>query len=184
MHARPVAYPISPDTSAGYCELSTIDFGGSLVDPRLPMHSRVVPALLLVAACWPVYANEPTPTLALQACNEAMQSYDAALRTANAQAAADAKRQVFKDCYTGSGRAPTWQEPISIGADRKAATPPALPAPAAPAVVLPKAPSVLTNCDAGGCWDNLGNRYHGSGSILFSPAGKPCSRMGDWIDCR
>ncbi|HUW28190.1 MAG TPA: hypothetical protein VMV97_06245 [Sulfuriferula sp.] len=33
-------------------------------------------------------------------------------------------------------------------------------------------PSVITNCDPGGCWDNLGNRYNkGAGNTYFSPSG-------------
>jgi hypothetical protein len=147
------------------------------------MKTRIVLALWLANTCLPAYAEASTPTSTLQTCNEAMQSYEAAVRGANEQAAADAKRRVFKECYTGSGRAPTWQEPISIGSDRKAAAP-LKAAPVTPAIVIPSAPNVLTTCDAGGCWDNLGNRYHGSGTTLFSPAGKPCTRIGDWIDCR
>jgi len=75
------------------------------------------------------------------------------------------------------------QEPISIGADRKAAAP-VKTAPAAPTIGIPSAPSVITTCDAGGCWDNLGNRYNGTGATLMGPTGKLCIRTGNWIECR
>ena len=147
------------------------------------MKTRIVIAMLLATACLVAYSHEPIPKASLQVCNDAMRDYDAAVRGGNAEATADARSRVLQECYTGSGRAPTLQEPISIGADRKA--PAAVKvAPAAPTIVIPSAPSVLTTCDAGGCWDNLGNRYNGTGGTLIGPTGKLCTRIGDWIECR
>ena len=75
------------------------------------------------------------------------------------------------------------QEPISIGADRKAAAP-IKAAPSAPWIVIPSAPSVLATGDADGCMDNLGTRYNGTGATLMGPTGKLCIRTDDWIECR
>lgn len=75
------------------------------------------------------------------------------------------------------------QPPISVGVERKSAEQ-VKPAPTVQTLVIPGPPNRLTVCDTGGCWDNLGNRYHGTGTTLYGPAGKPCLRNGDWIDCR
>ncbi|NLF55402.1 MAG: hypothetical protein GX576_13580 [Thauera phenolivorans] len=42
---------------------------------------------------------------------------------------------------------------------------------------------LITNCDANGCRDNLGNSYHrGGGGSLFGPAGR-CRQIGGRIHC-
>lgn len=44
-------------------------------------------------------------------------------------------------------------------------------------------PSVITNCDSGGCWDNLGNRYNGGGGdTYFGPSGA-CQMVGNMMHC-
>jgi len=147
------------------------------------MKTRIHIALLLATACSLACSHEPIPKASLQVCDDAMRDYDAAVRGGNVDAAAAAKTRVLKECYRGSGRTPTLQQPISIGADRKADAP-VKAAPASPTMVIPSAPSVLTTCDATGCWDNLGTRYNGTGTTLIGPTGKLCIRSGDWIDCR
>jgi hypothetical protein len=147
------------------------------------MKTRTVIAILLATAGLAAYAQEPTPKASLQICNDVVQDYDAAVRGGNVEAIADARSRVLKECYSGSGRTPILQEPISIGADHQAAAP-VKAAPAAPTKVTPNAPGVLTLCDSGGCWDNLGNRYNGTGATLMGPTGKLCVRTGDnWIEC-
>jgi hypothetical protein len=48
----------------------------------------------------------------------------------------------------------------------------------------PPAPSVITNCDAGGCFDNLGNRYtKGAGSTYFPGGGGSCQMIGGQMHC-
>lgn len=46
---------------------------------------------------------------------------------------------------------------------------------------------VITSCDPGGCWDNHGRRYHGSGGIgstVIRSDGRPCVRTGpDSLQC-
>lgn len=147
------------------------------------MKMRIVIAMLLATPCLAAYSREPVPKASLQVCSDAMRDYEAAVRGGNVEATAAARSRVLQECYTGSGRAPTLQEPISIGTDRKAAAA-VKPAPAAPTIEIPGAPSVLTTCDPGGCWDNLGNRYNGTGATLIGPTGKLCNRIGDWIGCR
>lgn len=44
-------------------------------------------------------------------------------------------------------------------------------------------PSVITSCDAGGCWDNLGNRYNGTGNVMHGSNGKTCFRSGTTLNC-
>ena len=44
-------------------------------------------------------------------------------------------------------------------------------------------PIVITSCDPGGCWDNLGGRYNGSGDILFGPGGQACRKTGNKLIC-
>jgi hypothetical protein len=146
---------------------------------KTPIATALCWALMLVLA----YAQQATPTASLQVCNDAVRDYDALAKGDDAQATAVAKRRVLKACYQGSGRAPVVQAPIVIGTERKA---PALvkPQPAAPTIVLPSRPSMLTACDVSGCWDNQGTRYYGSGTVLYGPSGKACFRNGDWIDCR
>jgi hypothetical protein len=45
-------------------------------------------------------------------------------------------------------------------------------------------PHMITSCDAGGCRDNLGNRYSGTGPTLFRQDGTPCQRVGNELQCR
>lgn len=145
------------------------------------MKTRIVIAMCLATACWVAYSREPKPNATLQACDDAMKDYDA-VRGRTVDAEEQAKQRVLQECYKGSGRAPTLHEPLTIDPARNAPVP-VRAAPAKPTVVIPSAPSVLTSCDTGGCWDNLRNRYNGVGSTLFGPAGKPCVRSGDWIEC-
>jgi hypothetical protein len=44
-------------------------------------------------------------------------------------------------------------------------------------------PSVITSCDAGGCSDNLGNRYSGTGDVMHGSNGKTCVRSGTTLNC-
>jgi hypothetical protein len=148
------------------------------------MKTRIFIAMLLTVACSPASSQEPAPKASLQVCNEATRDYDAAVRNGDAAAAATARTRVLKECYQGSGRTPVLQKPISIGADHKADAP-VKPAPATPTIAVPSEPSVLTTCDGGGCWDNLGRRYNynGTGPTLIGPTGRLCVRSGDRIEC-
>lgn len=55
---------------------------------------------------------------------------------------------------------------------------PPVPTPAAPA------PSVITNCNGGFCYDNMGNAYHNNGNGFFSGTnGTNCFQMGATMQC-
>lgn len=146
------------------------------------MKTRIAIAILLVTTCLLACSHEPTPGARLQVCNDAVRHYDAAVRSGHVQATAEARSRVLERCYSGAARAPTLREPFSIGTASKADAPVKV-TPSVPAIVIPPAPSVLTTCDAGGCWDQLGNRYNGTGTTLMGPTGKLCIRIGDRIDC-
>lgn len=67
--------------------------------------------------------------------------------------------------------------------------PPTLPAaPPLPVIAAPQPPvtiprpSVITSCDAGGCWDSEGVRLNRSGPNLIGPRG-PCTAQGDLFIC-
>lgn len=47
-------------------------------------------------------------------------------------------------------------------------------------------PTLLTNCNATGCWDNAGNRYNrrGDGQTLWSGDGRVCRPRGNAIYCQ
>lgn len=46
-------------------------------------------------------------------------------------------------------------------------------------------PTSMTNCNAGGCWDNAGNRYNrtGDGSRFVRSDGKFCTTNGNFVNC-
>jgi hypothetical protein len=56
--------------------------------------------------------------------------------------------------------------------------------PQAPAPARPTTPLPAGSCDAGGCWDNNANRYNGGAAGTYlDNSGKPCHRVGSWIQC-
>ena len=60
------------------------------------------------------------------------------------------------------------------------ASPNRIPIPAPPI-----GPSVITNCDAGGCWDNVGGRYSKGAGNIYIPAsgGGACQMIGGMMHC-
>lgn len=45
-------------------------------------------------------------------------------------------------------------------------------------------PSVITNCDSAGCWDDMGGRYNrGAGNTYFGPSGGACQLIGGMMQC-
>ena len=67
---------------------------------------------------------------------------------------------------------------------RAAATAPS-EAPAAPTPSAPPAPSVITHCAGGFCYDNMGGVYHshGNGKTMTGPTGSTCIRTGSTMEC-
>jgi hypothetical protein len=136
------------------------------------MRSRVI---LLLASCVPVLVGAQDAAPRADACRQAIRDYEARPRTV------ESERRVRLACYPGPGRSPALRDPVAV----EGTTAKPLPVtPASPSFSLPRSPPVLTLCDTGGCWDNLGNRYNGTGSILYGPGGAPCTRSGDRIECR
>lgn len=62
-------------------------------------------------------------------------------------------------------------------------TPVADPTPRPPTPHRPRTPSLVTTCDATGCWDNRSWRYtRGPGNTLYGVNG-PCQRVGNALVC-
>ena len=131
--------------------------------------------LLVLALCLPgvVRADDAMPRA--DQCRQAIGAYEAGPRTA------ESERRVRLACYPGPGRAPVLRDPITVEGTTARPVP---VAPSPPTITLPARPAVLTLCDTGGCWDNFGARYNGTGTILQGPGGVPCTRSGDRIECR
>lgn len=54
----------------------------------------------------------------------------------------------------------------------------------APEPATPPTPSIITNCDPSGCWDNLGGRYNSAaGGNFIGPSDRLCINMGGMIQC-
>ena len=138
------------------------------------------------------WAQVPSSAGNLQACQQAIDKHALARQNDSQARIAEAEKQVRQDCFPVEERAPVLQAPITIGPAPKAQNPPnrLFPSPPGakavpvPELSIPAAPGVLTTCDPGGCWDNHGNRYNGSGALLFGDGGQPCLRNGDRIECR
>jgi len=45
------------------------------------------------------------------------------------------------------------------------------------------APSVITSCDAAGCWGSNGIRYNATGPNMFNSNGKTCQQVGNMMQC-
>jgi len=136
---------------------------------RLP----VLVCLVSVLGWVPAAADDADARSA--ACRAAMQVYQSAPPTA------EAERRVRAACYAGARRAPVLRPPLQVDG---MAAPPVPVVPPVPEIRLPATPSVLTQCDTGGCWDNLGQRYSGTGPVYSGPGGAVCTRNGDRIECR
>ncbi len=76
--------------------------------------------------------------------------------------------------------------PVSIERPPPASSLPSrsVPLPALQSDNKPQSPTAINTCDAGGCRDSSGNRYNGgTGGTYMTPGGKPCIRMGAWMQC-
>ncbi|MEO7954106.1 MAG: hypothetical protein ABIR35_08450 [Polaromonas sp.] len=110
-----------------------------------------------------------------------------------ASALALARQQAASACLgqANSHAAPAsrWQPSLAIQpAQPIQPITPAGPAPAPvvraaplPPVAIPRA-SVISSCDAGGCWDSDGARLQRSGPNLIGPRG-PCTPQGTLFNC-
>ena len=147
-----------------------------------------------------VIAQAPGDPLKSPACGEATQALEAAREAASSSAQPAARieqlrRHAARTCL-GAGadheggkppariaRQPERVPAPVVTAPRalRAAPPPASPQPPA-APVHAARPQVLSQCDAGGCWDSNGNRLNRAGPNLMGPQG-PCSVQGSFANC-
>jgi hypothetical protein len=150
----------------------------------------------LAASWWalvPLLLQAQTDPLASPECQAARAELDAARAAAGStQAQPDerltrAQGQAKLACL---GRSPPRERsgapepPItvapSVAIPKSPTSPPTLQA-APPPVAIPR-PTVITNCDASGCWDSEGRRLNSAGPTLMGPRGL-CSGSGSVIIC-
>jgi hypothetical protein len=144
-------------------------------------------AFLLLGLCAaPAWAADP---LKSDACGASLAALQAARNDPARAAQLDALRgQATRDCLGGTGEArrpsPVAQPPIAVRPptlEPPASPRPPVPAPPAPPVTIDR-PAVITNCDAGGCWDSEGRRLNRAGPVLLGPGG-PCVTSGQSVQC-
>ena len=70
--------------------------------------------------------------------------------------------------------------PSTIAPPPRVAVPSTLPLPTVP---RSPPPAQVTRCDAGGCWDNSGQRLNRSGNQLVNPQGQFCTQQGTVLVC-
>lgn len=115
-------------------------------------------------------AQQPTP-FQDRACEAASRPYPGAQ---NGQLTA-AQRATLAQC--AGGGSPTSAPNFNNN------PPPAPPVPPQP-VSVPKPPALITNCDASGCWDTQGVRYHNTGGgNTHRQDGRFCQNIGDRMHC-
>jgi len=158
-------------------------------------------ALLLIAAL-PLLAPAQGPSRAgdpLQspACLAAREALDAAMAQTQPapQRLQSLRQRVAADCLHAAADPP---RPARLARPPEAVAPitpvtPVIPAPPAaagmpraPAAPMPPAvpqPAQVGRCDAGGCWDNGGQRLNRSGAYLVDPQGRLCTQQGTVLSC-
>ena len=147
-----------------------------------------LPALVLAQAGRPAADGDP---LRSPACLASRQALDAAM--AQDRPAPDRLRvlrqRVAGDCLRAAADPP---RPARLARPAQAVAPivpitPAVPlAPATPGAVLVPAvpqPPQVNRCDAGGCFDNGGQRLNRSGAYLVDPQGRMCTQQGSVLVC-
>jgi hypothetical protein len=149
----------------------------------LAMKTTYFVGALLVVSCSMASSQEKSPGARSKLCDQASSAYEAAVRAKKADETERAKSRVLKECFPVKSRSPALQKPVSVSSTIKPIAPVRV-APSANTNVISPSPSVVSSCDAGGCWDNHGKRYNGSDATLVGPAGNLCIRSGDRIDCR
>jgi hypothetical protein len=137
-------------------------------------------------------ASAPEPDRLVSArCQRARSDLELTLGEANDRqpdaASALARQQTALACLgqANSHAAPAshWQPPLAVPPIQptEPATAPVVRAAPLPPVAIPRA-SVISSCDAGGCWDSDGVRLQRSGPNLMGPRG-PCTPQGTLFNC-
>lgn len=91
------------------------------------------------------------------------------------QSAQDNQKRCLDDASRLSGRAKARMVAACMGTHYEE--------PERPMPIAKPSPSVITSCDRGGCWDNVGNRYNGGGQTKFRSDGKTCQMIGNMMQC-
>ncbi|GHT81381.1 hypothetical protein AGMMS49960_17660 [Betaproteobacteria bacterium] len=105
-----------------------------------------------------------------EACKQAQRSYELEAGSIKKDKSAIAAKKV---AYQKACSLPFDSVPIEPAHRREVAIP------AAPR------PTVITGCDSGGCWDNVGGRYNSAGGDVYTrPGGGPaCHMIGGQMVC-
>lgn len=106
-------------------------------------------------------------------------------RQENALKLDQARRRTTLACLgqaNSSVTAPHSSQPVIVVPPIVAAAPPLPVIAAPPPPVKVVRPSVISSCDAGGCWDSEGVRLHRLGPNLMGPRGL-CTAQGNLFTC-
>ena len=154
--------------------------------------SRIITALLL--AIVPALAHAQADPLASPECLAARAELEQALNDADGQRGASAERLTrarAKAAAACLGRGDGTRQRFGAPEPPRVVTPPLItdgrapPLPkmegAPPPLAIPR-PTVITTCDASGCWDSEGRRLNNAGAVLMGPRGL-CSGTGNTVNC-
>lgn len=155
----------------------------------------ILGALLLMAACHAQPANQAQSAACIQAL-DALQTREATMRAEVIKPDAawqTLRRRAAQACLGGTGDAPpptrTLQAPIAIAPIGSPAPYPPYPqstprsgATGSPSPT-PKPPSVVTSCDALGCWANDGTRLNRVGPAQLQGPRGLCTLQGTALQC-
>jgi hypothetical protein len=156
--------------------------------------SRLLAATLMTAI-FPLITHAQGDPLASPDCQAARAELEQALNDADSsrgQASdrlARARVTAAAACLGGNGGgrersgAPQPAQavpPPFITQGRSPALPKLEPAPAPPAIPRP---TIITTCDASGCWDSEGRRLNNAGPVLMGPRGLCSGTAGNSVSC-
>ncbi len=155
---------------------------------------RLAPFAIGLAALGfvPAQAQDGADLMRTPACAVARRQLDAVLAAGGPRDRMDAvRRQAALQCLGLETPPPPESRsvppPASLGAIRLRPEPALRPPAALPAAPSappppPPGPTVITTCDATGCWDASGARYNLQGPVLIGPRGV-CTRQNGLLNC-
>lgn len=166
----------------------------ALSDGAASAGTKWTASLALAAAALltlPVTAGASDDPLQAPRCVRARAELDAALAAPDAVHSArleHARRAARHECLgTDSGERqrsgapfPAQVVPPTVAAEPRAHAPAPL-TPPPPPLKVPR-PTVITTCDAAGCWDSEGRRLNQMGPMLVGPRGV-CTQVGGVVSC-
>lgn len=120
-------------------------------------------------------------------CQQARREYENEAASIAADPATTEKRRIAM--IDACGMNAEWYQRGRVRSVEPARAPQAAPvAPVLPAASATSGsvgkPAPVSSCDAGGCWDVAGQRYHGTGPVYFpANGGQPCRLIGELMHC-